>query len=108
MTTIRKKIWKKYFEQILAGEKRFDVRGLDFQCSPGDTIIWEEVDGIIQKTEGSEDVKTGREITVIADYIFRTDLEFNIWQKAILEYIRKGGFQIIQFKPPDGYEKSRS
>ncbi|PIN93590.1 hypothetical protein COU61_00800 [Candidatus Pacearchaeota archaeon CG10_big_fil_rev_8_21_14_0_10_35_13] len=42
MAIIRKKCWPKYFELILDGKKKFDVRIADFPVSEGDTIIFEE------------------------------------------------------------------
>jgi len=39
---IRKKVQKNYFEDVLAGKKRFEVRLADFDCQSGDTIVLQE------------------------------------------------------------------
>ena len=36
MVTIRKKTWRKLFEKVLSGEKRFDVRIADFEIKDGE------------------------------------------------------------------------
>ncbi len=42
---IIKKVQSNYFEDILDGRKRFEVRLADFQCEPGDTIVLLEQKG---------------------------------------------------------------
>lgn len=49
---IRKKTWPEYFQKILDGEKKFDLRVADFEASPGDTIIFEEFDPATQTYSG--------------------------------------------------------
>lgn len=84
---IRKKVWKKYFEKILSGEKKFELRLADFNVRAGDTLVLEEWDEI--KGE-----YTGRKVEKRIGYVLRTkDLKF--WSE---EDINKYGYQIIQFK----------
>ena len=42
MKIIKKKTWPEYFELVLAGKKRFDLRVADFDIEEGDTLVLEE------------------------------------------------------------------
>ena len=42
---IKKKVQSKYFNDIIDGRKRFEVRLADFKCKPGDTIVLLEQKG---------------------------------------------------------------
>jgi hypothetical protein len=66
---IKKKIWPGYLEQILAGEKNFEIRLADFEVNPGDILILEEYD---PKTEKY----TGRTIKKRVSFINKLPLEF--------------------------------
>lgn len=88
MATINKKVWKEYFEQIIFGKKKFELRLADFDVNEGDTLTLEEWDNDRKEY-------TGRKIEVVATYILKTK-GFNFWPKAD---IGKYGFQIIQFEP---------
>ncbi|OFY37446.1 MAG: hypothetical protein A2Z69_03365 [Bacteroidetes bacterium RBG_13_44_24] len=86
MATIRKKVWKEYFEKILAGKKKFELRLADFDVKEGDTLVLEEWGNEKQEY-------TGRKIETTATYIIKTKgLPF--WTQ---EEIDKYGYQIIQF-----------
>jgi len=37
-----KKIWPKYFQKILEGDKTFELRLADFECNPGDILVLKE------------------------------------------------------------------
>ncbi|MFA5050782.1 MAG: DUF3850 domain-containing protein [Patescibacteria group bacterium] len=52
---IKKNVQQKYFEAIIDGRKRFEVRLADFKCKPGDTIVLVEQK---DKTKNS----TGRKV----------------------------------------------
>lgn len=87
MAKIRKKVWPEYFEKILLGEKKFEVRLADWKCKPGDILILEEWDPKTGKY-------TGRKIEKKVTYVLKTkDIKF--WSK---EEIEKYGLQIIGFK----------
>jgi len=49
---IKKKTWPEYFEKLLSGEKKYDLRIADFEVSPGDTIIFEEYDPVTNSYSG--------------------------------------------------------
>jgi hypothetical protein len=87
MSVIKKKAWPEYFEQILSGKKKLDLRLADFDVKEGDILLLEEWDN--QKKE-----YTGRKIEVVANYILKTK-DISFWSK---EDIEKYGFQIIQFE----------
>ena len=88
MATIRKKVWQEYFEKILSGKKKLELRLADFEVNEGDTLVLEEL---------GKDKKeyTGRKIEVIATYILKTKGQ-TLWSP---EEVEKYGFQIIQFEP---------
>jgi len=87
MATIHKKVWREYFEKIISGKKKLELRLADFEVNEGDTLVLEEWD---------EDKKeyTGRKIEVVATYILKTKGQ-TFW---LPEEVEKHGFQIIQFE----------
>ncbi|MDD3607200.1 MAG: DUF3850 domain-containing protein [Candidatus Moranbacteria bacterium] len=86
MANIHKKVWKEYFELILAGKKKLELRLADFEIDEGDTLVLEEWDKDKQEY-------TGRKIETTATYIIKTK-DVSFWAQ---ENIDKYGFQIIQF-----------
>ena len=88
MKTIRKKVWKEYFEKIIYGKKKLELRLADFEVNEGDVLILDEWD------KDKKDY-TGRSIDVIATYILKTKGQ-TFWSQ---EEVDKYGFQIIQFEP---------
>ncbi len=36
---IEKKVWSKYFQKIIDGNKTFELRLADWECNPGDLLI---------------------------------------------------------------------
>lgn len=83
---IKKKIWAEFFDDILSGKKKFELRLADWECKEGDVLILEEWN---PKTSSY----TGRKIEKKVNYVIKTkDLKF--WNK---EDINKFGFQIIGF-----------
>ena len=87
MATIHKKVWREYFEKIISGKKKLELRLADFEVNEGDTLVLEEWD---------KDKKeyTGRKVEVIANYILKTKGQ-TFWSP---EEVEKHGFQIIQFE----------
>ena len=90
MAIIHKKVWREYFEKIISGKKKLELRLADFEVNEGDTLVLEEWD---------KDKKeyTGKKIEVIATYILKTK-GLTFWPK---EEVDKYGFQIIQFEPKE-------
>ncbi|MFA6423295.1 MAG: DUF3850 domain-containing protein [Patescibacteria group bacterium] len=90
MAEIHKKVWCEYFEKIISGEKKLELRLADFEVNKGDILVLEEWD---------KDTKsyTGRKVEATANYILKTK-DVNFWPK---EEIEKYGYQIIQFEIKD-------
>lgn len=69
MATITKKVQQKYFEAVLDGRKRFEVRLADFKCQPGDTLV------LLEQQDGSNRL-TGRKLNTEVLFNFNTkDME---------------------------------
>ncbi len=88
MKTIRKKIWPEYFEAVLSGKKKYELRLNDFEVSEGDTLILEEWD---PKTEQYSGRSTERKVTYVGK--FKIDKLF--WSE---EQIKEKGLQIISME----------
>ena len=87
MVKIVKKIWPEYFQRILDGVKKFELRLGDFECNPGDILVLKEWN---PKTREY----TGRSLEKEVTYVIKTkDVKF--WPEKEVE---KYGFQIISFK----------
>lgn len=83
---IEKKVWPEYFQKILEGKKKFELRLADFECKPGDTLV-------LREWEPKTKEYTGRIIEKSVTYVFKTkDVRF--WPK---DEVEKYGFQIISF-----------
>ena len=87
MTTIHKKVWREYFEKIISGKKKLELRLADFEVQEGDTLVLEEWD------KDKKDY-TGRKVEVVATYILKTK-DQTFWPA---EEVEKYGLQIIQFE----------
>lgn len=90
MATIHKKVWREYFEKIISGKKKLELRLADFEVQEGDTLVLEEWDNTEKKY-------TGRSTEVTATYILKTKGQ-TFWTP---EEVEKYGFQIIQFEPKE-------
>ena len=84
---IEKKTRPEFFEQVVKGEKTFDLRLADWKCSPGDILVLKEWDSKANKY-------TGRVLEKKVTYVLRTK-DLNFWTK---DEIDKHGFQVIAFK----------
>lgn len=84
---IEKKTWPEYFEEILKGNKTFEVRLADWKCNVGDTLVLKEWDPKTKKY-------TGRKIEKLISYISKTR-NFKFFPKKDID---KYGFQVIGFK----------
>lgn len=81
---IHKKTVSTLFNEVLNGNKTFDVRLADWQCQPGDTLVLEEIDDVSK-------AYTGRSISKKVGYILYTDRD-NFFSKKDIE---KYGLQVI-------------
>ena len=84
---IKKKCWPEYFEKVLSGDKKLELRLADFECSIGDILLLEEYDPKTQRYTGR---KLSRKIT----YIIKTK-DFDFWTAVDIEQY---GFQIMSLE----------
>lgn len=49
---IKKKTWPEYFQKLLTGEKKVEVRLADFDLNKGDILVFEEFDPKTKKYTG--------------------------------------------------------
>jgi hypothetical protein len=82
---IKKRIQPEFFEMILKGEKRFELRLADFELNMGDKLILEEQD---QKTGKP----TGRKIEKECKGL----MKINPTKFHDAEEIKKHGFYVIE------------
>lgn len=85
MTEIKKKVWPEYFQQIVNGKKKFELRLADFDVKEGDTLVLEEFDP-------ETNTYTGRKLKKKAKSI----IKFNPTRMHRIEEIKKFGFYIIE------------
>ncbi len=84
---IEKKVWPEYFQKILDGDKKYELRLADWECNAGDLLILKE-----WNPENKE--YTGRELRKEVKYVLKTK-DVNFWPK---EEVENFGFQIISFE----------
>lgn len=89
MRTVTKKVDTEWFEMILSGKKKFELRLADFDFKDGDILRLEE--WIVQEGERK---LTGRVIEKVATYVRKPDLKE--WIKQQPELVEKS-FYVIQF-----------
>jgi hypothetical protein len=90
MRTITKKIDTEWFDMILSGKKKFELRLADFEFEDGDVLRLEE-----WVYEGETRKPTGRVIEKTATYVHKSDLKKWIEQQP--ELLEKS-FYVIQFE----------
>lgn len=78
MATVRKKIWPEYYEAILSGKKKFEVRLNEFDVSAGDVLLLEEWDP-------KSRTYTGRSIEKNVTYVSAIDIKDSYWPKEEIE-----------------------
>ena len=83
MAEIIKKCYSKYFQKIIEGKKKFEIRLADEEYNEGDILILKEID--------ENRNFTGREIKKKINYLAKTK-NCNYWPK---ENIDKYGFVIL-------------
>jgi len=82
---IEKKVQQEYFEAIIEGRKRFEVRLADFKCKPGDILILKE------QKQGTKKL-TGRKIEL--EVLFKLNTK-EIEKFYTKEKIEKYGLVIL-------------
>ena len=88
--TYKKKILPEYFDKILAGEKTYELRLADWECTKGDTLVLIEIDPDSKEP-------TGRTMSKKVGFVGKTK-DFDFWsQKEIDKY----GYQIISLLPEE-------
>ena len=87
MAIIKKKILPQFFEAILSGKKKYELRLNDFEVQEGDTLVFEEYN--------SSRMPTGRVIEKRVAYIGKFKIDELYWPK---EEIEEKGLQIISLE----------
>lgn len=82
-----KKVWPEYFQKILDGEKTYELRLADWECTPGDILV-------LQEWNPETKQFTGRTLEKEVTYVGKTK-NMIFWPK---EDVEKFGYQIIAFK----------
>ncbi|NQV91679.1 DUF3850 domain-containing protein [Candidatus Woesearchaeota archaeon] len=86
---IEKKIYPQYFEEVLNGNKTFELRLADWDCQKGDTLILKEWD------PETKDF-TGRVVEKEIGYVLKfKPNQLSFWSA---EDVEKHGLQIISLK----------
>ncbi|MEK7663890.1 MAG: DUF3850 domain-containing protein [Patescibacteria group bacterium] len=88
MAVTKKKVWPGYFDDIVSGKKKFDLRLNDFDIREGDTLVLEEWD---PKTKEY----TGRKVEKKATYVFKLKIDESFWSE---QEIKGKGLQIISLE----------
>jgi hypothetical protein len=84
---IEKKIWPKFFDRIMSGDKTFELRLADFECKPGDVLVLKEWD---PETKSY----TGRVMKKDVTFVIKTK-DVSFWRE---KDVQKYGYQIISFR----------
>lgn len=85
---IVKKVNKEYFELILKGIKKYELRLNDFECEPGDILVLVEKDPLSGELTGR---KVEKKVTMVRKF----KLEELSYKKEEIEDV---GLQIISYK----------
>lgn len=81
---IEKKILPEYFDKIAAGDKTFELRLADWECSQNDVLVLVEINPKTKKP-------TGRKLRRKVGYVGKTN-HFDFWSD---EKVQEHGYQII-------------
>ncbi len=88
MKRIEKKCWPQYFDAILSGKKKYELRLNDFDIAAGDILVLREWDPESKKY-------TGRKIEKRVTYVARFKIDQLFWPE---EEIKEKGLQIISLE----------
>jgi ASC-1-like (ASCH) protein len=75
---IIKKVQEKYFKDVIAGRKRFEIRLADFKCKTGDTLVLKE------QKQGTKEL-TGRKAELELLYKLNTKAVEKFYSKKDIE-----------------------
>ncbi|HEY4482871.1 MAG TPA: DUF3850 domain-containing protein [Candidatus Paceibacterota bacterium] len=84
---IEKKCWPEYFQKVVDGTKKFELRLADWEIAEGDTLVLKEWDP-------ENKSYTGREISKVATCVVKTKGQ-KFWSE---DDVVRHGFQVIGFK----------
>lgn len=88
---VTKKVLPEYFQDIVDGQKKYELRLNDFDIEPGDTLVLEEYTSIDPQTRQA----TGRVLEKRVTYLRKFKLQDLWWSE---EEIKEKGIQIISFE----------
>ena len=88
MAIVKKKILPEYFEAIVSGKKKFELRLNDFDIAQGDTMLLEEWDAQAKQY-------TGRSIEKNVTYVGKFRIDNLFWPE---KEIKEKGLQIISIE----------
>ena len=88
---IIKKVLPGYFQDILDGKKKYELRLNDFEIEPGDILVLEEWTSADPKDRQA----TGRVIEKQVTYLWKCKIQ-DLWFSE--EDIKEKGIQIISFE----------
>lgn len=88
---IIKKVLPDYFQDIVDGKKKYELRLNDFDIEPGDILVLEEYSSANPKTRQA----TGRVLEKQVTYLKKFKLQDLWWSE---KEIREKGIQIISFE----------
>lgn len=87
---IVKKVLPEYFQDIIDGKKKYELRLNDFEVEPGDILVLEEYTSSDPETRKA----TGRVIEKKVTYLRKFKLQDLWWSE---EDLKEKGIQIISF-----------
>jgi len=88
MAVVKKKIWSEYFDAVVSGKKKFELRLNDFSINEGDTLVLEEWDKVAR-------AYTGRKIEKHVTYVSKFMIDNLFWPE---EEIKAKGIQVISLE----------
>lgn len=88
---IIKKVLPEYFQDILDGQKKYELRLNDFDIEPGDILVLEEYTSADPEARKA----TGRSLEKEVTYLRRFKLQDLWWSE---KDIKEKGIQIISFE----------
>lgn len=87
---IEKKILSEYFDRVASGQKTFELRLADWECSEGDVLVLKEIHDETKEP-------TGRKLTRKVGYVGKTK-DFDFWPE---EDVDQYGYLIISLLDED-------